>query len=439
MPTLLAGASSIDITPDHSLHLFGYPHVERFSTGINDPLFSSALCIQSNGTTILMIANDIIFVPKAMVQAARTRIHEATTIPTSHILISATHTHSGPDTVSYASNAADSTVPPLNKDYLQQLENAIVQAAIDAHAALRSAEIGFTIADASCVGTNRRDPQGPAHPDMPILVVRDKETQQAMAINWICSMHPTVLHEDSTVYSGDFPGYTRAYVQQQVLGDECVVLHHCGASGNQSPRHVVSDTTLAEAERLGYELAQAVKDSMNDMTWLDHVEIMCAGDESSLPLRNFISVEEAQKNVNTIKAHYHHLQDSQAPYPEVRTAECDVFGAEETLTLSNMAQSGQLETFAQTCLPAEIQLISIGPWDFLAFPGELFVEYALDIEQEFPNAKVITLANGELQGYLVTEESIREGGYEASNALFPSPESPAILVEKAKNLLRAIP
>jgi len=39
--TLLAGAAQVDISPKDSQFLFGYPHVERYSTGINDPLLSS--------------------------------------------------------------------------------------------------------------------------------------------------------------------------------------------------------------------------------------------------------------------------------------------------------------------------------------------------------------------------------------------------------------
>ena len=42
---------------------------------------------------------------------------------------------------------------------------------------------------------------------------------------------------------------------------------------------------------------------------------------------------------------------------------------------------------------------------------------------------MINLANGDLQGYIVTEEAALEGGYEASNALF-GPDSGRILVEE---------
>lgn len=52
------------------------------------------------------------------------------------------------------------------------------------------------------------------------------------------------------------------------------------------------------------------------------------------------------------------------------------------------------------------------------WPGEFFVEYALEVKSRRPNTFVLTLANGELQGYIVTPEAASRGVYEATNAIF---------------------
>ena len=51
------------------------------------------------------------------------------------------------------------------------------------------------------------------------------------------------------------------------------------------------------------------------------------------------------------------------------------------------------------------------------------------------NSFPISYANGELQGYLVTQEAADEGGYESSNAIFKSPESGELLLQKTFELL----
>ena len=68
---LIAGAAKVDICPTKSMFLSGYPHVKRYSTGVHDPLLSSALFLDVDDQRVLFISNDIIYVSKQMVQRAR--------------------------------------------------------------------------------------------------------------------------------------------------------------------------------------------------------------------------------------------------------------------------------------------------------------------------------------------------------------------------------
>ncbi len=122
---------------------------------------------------------------------------------------------------------------------------------------------------------------------------------------------------------------------------------------------------------------------------------------------------------------------------ELRRAEVDWFGAEETVTLARTAADGRLEAAAAACMPAEIQIIQIGPWSFVAWPGEIFVEHALALKAQVPDTFVISLANGELQGYIATEEAAAEGGYEATNALF-APAAGRVLVDISLALFQGV-
>jgi hypothetical protein len=89
-------------------------------------------------------------------------------------------------------------------------------------------------------------------------------------------------------------------------------------------------------------------------------------------------------------------------------------------------------------MPAEIQILEVGPWRYVGWPGEVFVEFGLQITERYPGTFVINLANGEFQGYIVTEEAAREGGYEASNALFDH-SSGDVLVRATKGLIDRVP
>ena len=93
-----------------------------------------------------------------------------------------------------------------------------------------------------------------------------------------------------------------------------------------------------------------------------------------------------------------------------------------------------LEKTYKNCLPAEIQIIKVGQWSFVGWQGEMFIEYSLDVKDKNKNTFIISLANGEMQGYIVTKEAAEEGGYEASNALF-SYQSGQILIDKTIEIL----
>ncbi len=435
--SFLAGAAVRDITPKTSVFLYGYPFVSRYSSGVHDPLLSSALYLCDGCSELIFVSNDIIFMPKPSVRRIRERIAALSSVPPGNILVSATHTHSGPITVDYISNADDAVVPRADPAYVRGLEESVIEAAIEAISRSRPARAGLAVAQVSGIGTNRHDPFGPKDSDVPVLVVRSSHTGEVIACMLVCSMHPTVLHEDSTLISGDFPAMTRQWLQENVITKDCPVLHHTGPAGNQSPRHVTTGNTFAEAERLGTILGRSIAAVIPRMEYFDKVPLRCTQTLVNLPQRTFPTVEHAEANLRCAKDTLEDLQRSGAPSHIVRTAEVDWFGAEETLTLARYAAAGRLESAFQSCLPAEIQIMQVGPWNFVGWQGEIFVEYALAVKAKHQNTFVISLANGELQGYIATSDALEKGFYEAGNALFDW-SSGDVLVQRSLEMLRAI-
>ena len=435
LATWSAGAAEVDITPTRSVFLYGYPHVNRWSTGIHDPLLSSALCLSNGQTTALFVANDLICVSNVLVTSARRRIEEATGIPSCHIMISATHTHSGPVLVDAIASEDDPVVPKPDPDYLAQVENGIVEAATMAHRSLRPASPAWAIADGSAVGTNRRDPYGPAIPQTPVLIVRDAHADRFLALMTVCSMHATVLHEDSTLISGDFPGLTRRHLKRRILGEACPVVWHMGASGNQSPRHVARANTFEEADRLGGLLAGAITQAFDRSQPIHSPTLSYANADIQLPLREFPDVNTATLKVAEARRRLQTLQEQEGAHPAIRTAEVDWFGAEKTLTLAKATEAGRVRRAADACLPAEIQVLRVGELTYVGWPGEVFVEFALELMGKHENTFIVTQANGTLQSYLATQDAIDQHAYEAGAALFRSPNSGQLLVEATERLL----
>jgi hypothetical protein len=432
MPQFVTGAAFIDITPEKPQFLHGYPYVERVSEGTNDRLLSTALYIADGGEQVMLITNDLLYVGKESVSLIRLDISKKTNVPVANILIAATHTHSGPVTIECAVSANDPVVPPVDLDYIQYFENQVVCVACEAFQNAVPSQISFATANSTGVGTNRRDPSWASDPEVPLIIIKDIAGKY-IACLMVCNMHPTVMHEDSKLFSGDFPAYARKILNEKYLGNECPVLYFTGAAGNQSPRYVTKSNTFEEAACIGDILAASVGNEMKKSldTYL-HVPISCRRTFVDLPKRQFPSPEEAE--VNRIRAVelLNSLRNSTVSKQAIRTAEVDWFGAEELLCLSEQSRANELERFYNSCLPAEIQIIRIGDFTFVAWPGEIFVEYALKIKEKYQHTFLITLANGELQGYITTVEAETNNYYEASNSLFHYSGGPILLSETFK-------
>jgi hypothetical protein len=198
---------------------------------------------------------------------------------------------------------------------------------------------------------------------------------------------------------------------------------------------VTKANTFDEAQRLGNLLGQSIAKAAGAINYVDDVTLSCTRALVNLPARTFPPVDEAQRQLDQSAERLATLRRCGADRREVRTAECDWFGAEETLTLARAAAAGRLDAAIAAVMPAEIMLTRIGPWFFAGWPGEAFVEFPLAVKAARPDCCVISMANGELQGYLVTEEAVQCRWYEAMNSLWSNPQAGLLLVEKTLELL----
>lgn len=428
--TLKAGTAVGDITPALPAPLFGYPHVERIATGVHDPLLASALYLENPSGAVVLIALDLLLLEPPAARAIRRAVAARIGIGEERVFISCTHTHSGPVTARLLAWSDDRTIPPPDAAYLRLLSDKVVETAGLAAARAIPAEIAWTSADARGVGGNRHAADGVTDPEVGVLAVRRAGGGPRLATALVYGMHPTVLHEDSALVSVDFPHYARQQLRER-FGPQLNVLYHMGPSGNQSPRFCVRGQTFAEAERLGRQLGQAVVASLERLADGDfdrECELRAALRPVDLPPRSVPSVADAQAILTRCRAEHRRLQQQGAKPAEVRTAECAVFGAEGTLTLAQLNARGALGQTLRDHRPIEVQVVRIGAGYLAGLPGELFAEYALEIKRRGPpKVFVVSLVNGELQGYIVTPQAAAEGCYESLTSLF-RPEAGTTLV-----------
>lgn len=434
--SLKAGVAVRDITPQKPIFLAGYPHVPRISEGVHDPLLASALFLENHGAALLFIAVDTLFISAETANFCRAAIGHAVGIAEQNILISATHTHSGSLTTRVLAWKDDPVVPPPDPDYLHRFHQRIIETGVAAARAAEPASIAITSTTATEVGGNRLDPKGPFDSEIGLLAIQRTSDRRLTALILIYGMHPTVLHEDSRLVSGDFPHFTRRYLSD--IYPELVTLYHLGPCGNLSPRYDVQANTFNEAENFGQRLGASVANALQKLTDAEYnndPHLAARQSKIELPLNDFLSVAEAEDKLREAREIYDQLKRQGAPRGPVRTAECVVFGREEALTLARAQVSGELVQVQKRYRQAEVQVFGINDLAIVAWPGEQFVEYGLDLKRRAGRRVfVVSLANGELQGYIVTPEAAATGGYESSFSLF-QPQAGECLIATSVRLI----
>jgi hypothetical protein len=120
---LRVGTAAININPPTGIPLAGY-YSERGCQGVADDLFAKAAVLDDGQSRVALVVCDLIGVPRQVALEARKLIQEQSGIPGAHVMISATHSHTGPVLVGEFASATDN-IPPLVRSYTEGLPKLI--------------------------------------------------------------------------------------------------------------------------------------------------------------------------------------------------------------------------------------------------------------------------------------------------------------------------
>jgi len=421
MSKLKAGVAIRDISPETGIRLCGYPRFDRKNAGIHDPLYANCLFLDDDKTKIAMINCDLVYFEKPFVEEVRNEISKVTNIPKSNIMLSASHTHSGPFTRTWVSDIEKSVgwYIYFYPDYLKLLKGKLIDCALEAHSKSNYAKIGFgkgTAGKEKGIGGNRNDIDGMADPVVDVIGVQD------VSGNWLAiwvkySLHPTILHADNLLVSADYPGYIREYLTRTKPG--AIMLFAQGATGDQSSRYFRKGQTFEEAKRFGYTIGSEAERILDSMTLSDSIILGSKSVEIIPELKDIPSISKAEAEINKYNKKLEMLKKSGASYTEIQTCSLDKLGAEFNLMYAKFGEDKGKYPPVKLELPFEIQVIKIGSCCIVGIPGEIYVKYILGIEEKSSceNTFVTTVTNGIGLGYIVTKEAAEKRIFEAGVGL----------------------
>ncbi|MFQ3620668.1 MAG: hypothetical protein SNJ78_06960 [Spirochaetales bacterium] len=199
---------ALDITPPLGSRFAGHLNRDKPAEGILDPLYGRLLYLRDREEQVLLVNCDLLEFGLEEALHLKNSLHQATHIPLQRILLTATHTHTGPATLCFSGQPAD--VP-----YLNTLERKLCQEAATLSDRARPCEV-FVQRTKIRVSCNRRkrvgdkivmapNPEGPVDPDLTMVLFSPPKGKPIGGILHY-SMHPTTLDVHTYLISADYPG-----------------------------------------------------------------------------------------------------------------------------------------------------------------------------------------------------------------------------------------
>jgi neutral/alkaline ceramidase-like enzyme len=254
----------MDITPPLGVPLMGYGARKGGAASVADRIYARALALESDsGHPLLVVSAELCLMSSAQAAGLRGRIATQTGVPVEAILVSCTHTHSGPDT-----GVAERNAGRPEPAHVPALFEGIVAAGAEAWRHREPATLAWSLTEAH-IGRNRRVADGEVDPGLEVLSVRNSRGRP-LAVLFRHSCHGTVRGHDSLEISGDWPGAASRRIEAETGAVAPFLL---GAHADVDPRtRGLMDLAIpgqsvglgAEAVRvLGAEVADLVLASLS--------------------------------------------------------------------------------------------------------------------------------------------------------------------------------
>ena len=416
-----AGAAAVDITPKPGVLLDGTISKPGPVRGIHDRLHARALVLDDGRTQVAIVLVDACMIGKDVGDRARSQIAKKTSLPPSHVLIAATHTHA-------AVRAIHVGTGPLDNEYHRMLAQRIAEAVIQASENLAPAEIAHgsferpdylacrrVLCEAGSVGPNpfgetgervasvampKRKPirpAGPVDPEFSIVAVRHADGRP-LAVLGNYSVHYCGGYARGMVSADYFGCYARALEEKLDAGSNhppFVGILSNGTSGNTGAIQTGGKRyrPFEWMKIAGRSLARQTMDTLASLAYEKNVKLAVATSELSLGVR-----KPSPERIEWARSVLQERKDK-SRWPHRWTP----IYARETLHLAEYPDK----------VAVTLQAIRIGDLAIAAAPCEVFAETGLAIKKAspFPDTFIIELANG-YGGYLPPPQQHALGGYE---------------------------
>ena len=440
------GYAKVNVTPPMGIKIAGYYQV-RIADGVLDELEAVALTFNLNDVTTAIVAIDCLGISKAFADKCKDAIVKKTGLDRDALFLHGTHTHTGPVIEIDRPSSEDNGIIAKNNEFLiDRISDAVMLSLQD----LKPAKMGYGIGQAPNIsfirrfimkdGSTKTNP-GVNNPDIVgtkgevderVSVLRfDREGAETIVVANF-GTHPDTI--GGTKISGDWPAFTRKFVEQSIDNTKCIFLN--GAEGDVN--HVNVFPKGGDLNNMFIDFDDVSRGYSHSI----HMGRVVAGAVMQVYEKvNYIPVENLSYSYTAIDfkpnkgtpeelVTAHQIMDM---HKAGRDDELPYKGMWLTTMLAKSNRMIMLENVPDI-LPMYFSAISLGKVAFYGIPGEPFSAIGSALKQTEGYELVIPccLTNG-YNGYFPTSDAY--DGYEGNNARWVVGTAEKI-IEDGKTILK---
>ena len=403
-----AGAFKVDLVPPFPTKMAGYFDRHDSFTGVDTPIYARALVCSNDEMTLGVVVVDLCYVTRELTDLVRVAIQKKTGIPSENILISATHTHSGP------SGFAGSQLGRLGEGEDNKLTNFLVkqitQSVVKAHKEKGPAHIGFAYGHLDSLTRNRQQNNNEViDPQVGVLKVQKKDSREMIAVLANFTGHPVILGGNNLLLSSEYPGQACRTVEESLGGVALVTQGACGDITMHRNGSIPEEVT-----RIGRILGGEIIKTTESISVSEDNELFSQVKAVKVEAREMPTLKEAAANIKARKQALEDAKETERSKIIISDLQREVNAANTTFMVAQ-----KLTEFPDTLehsTNTSIQVSQIGPMVMVAIPGEMFVEFQLEMKQRIhqdtgKSAVIVGYANDYI-GYIITPRANETGGYE---------------------------
>jgi hypothetical protein len=422
-----AGFGKVLITPPLGVELCGYGvFLQRRATAVHDDLFARALLLEDDqGERVLLLALDLVGLGRDVQAEIVRRVSAVLGRSGDHVLMSCTHTHSGPATAPLLGWGE------IEPSYVATLPDSCVEATTLALEQLIPARVGSAHGMIQALGFNRVRPDGPR--DLGLHVLRIDTVQgEPYAVLFNHGCHPVTIDRRTpagTAISADWPGQVARRLRDERYGEAMFLLGPCGDVDPIVAWHGFGFEGAALSAEL---VAQSLLSLLRSVETGERLTIRIAQRKAMLPLQPLTEQDIAST-----------LAETQTQYGSVRVTEDGVQADAWHRFYAAWAEAARTGLAAQphhTTATLAALLINGEAWAYL--PGEIFTSLSDRIRAASPVPRtIITTLAADYIGYIPDRDDFAAGGYASTlspRMLHSPPYSPAagdVIVDEMVQLL----